>query len=299
MTQEPIGWELYRSFLGVLREGSLSGAARSLGVAQPTIGRHVSALEQALRPTLSTRSQSALLPTEAARTLQGHAQAMESSAAALERAAEGQQGSRTQRQADVTGTVRESASVVVGVELLPPVLAELQRAHPRLKIELVATNDVQDLLRREADIAVRMTQPKQDLLIARRVRSVLLGMHAHQDYLARRGTPRKLADLAQHALIGFDKETPFMRAASADWPQWRRNAFSTRTDNELAQLALLRAGAGIAVCQIQLARRDPSLVRVLARQFELSLDTWITMHEDLRNSAACKLVFEALVKAMG
>lgn len=298
MTQEAIGWELYRSFLGVLREGSLSGAARALGVAQPTVGRHVSALERALGLTLFTRSQTGLLPTDAARSLQGHAQAMESSAAALERAAEGQ-GTRTQRQADVAGTVRVSASVVVGVELLPAVIAGLQRAHPRLKIELVATNDVQDLLRREADIAVRMTQPKQELLIARRVRSVRLGMHAHEDYLARRGTPRKLSDLAQHALIGFDKETPFMRAAIANWPQWRRNAFTTRTDNELAQLALLRAGAGIGVCQVQLARRDPPLVRVLARQFELSLDTWITMHEDLRNNAACRLVFQALVKSMG
>jgi len=299
MAQESIGWELYRSFLGVLREGSLSGAARALGVAQPTVGRHVSALERALGLTLFTRSQTGLIPTEAALSLQGHAQAMESSAAALERAAEGQGNRASGRKADLSGTVRVSASVVVGVELLPPIIAGLQGEHPRLKIELVATNELQDLLRREADIAVRMTQPKQDLLIARRVRSVPLGMHAHRDYLARRGTPRRLADLAQHALIGFDKETPFMRAASADWPQWRRNAFSTRTDNELAQLALLRAGAGIAVCQVQLARRDPSLVRVLAKQFELSLDTWITMHEDLRNNAACKLVFEALVKAMG
>lgn len=295
MTEE-IGWELYRSFLGVLREGSLSAAARALGVAQPTVGRHVSALEKALGLTLFTRSQTGLLPTEAAQSLLGYAQAMESSAAALKRAAENKGNGNG---ADgVAGTVRISASEVVGVELLPPILAELQRVHAQLKIELVLTNRVQDLLRREADIAVRMTQPKQELLIARRVNAVTLGLHAHERYLAPRASPRTPADLADHVLIGFDKETPFLRAASAASPGWRRSAFALRTDSDLAQLALIRAGCGIGICQVGLAKREPALVRVLPRHYELKLETWITMHEDLRNSAACKAVFDALVKGM-
>lgn len=298
MTSQPIGWELYRSLLAVLRHGSLSGAARALGIAQPTVGRHISALEKALGLSLFVRSQTGLLPTEAALSLLPLAQAMESTAAALERSAEGQ-ASRHGAKEDIAGTVRVSASEIVGVELLPPVLARLQGTHPGLKVELVISNEVQDLLRREADVAVRMTQPRQELLIARKVRSVPLGMHAHKDYLARRGTPKKPEDLAGHALIGFDRETPFVRAASRNWPQWRRGNFSVRTDSDLAHLALIRAGCGIGVCQVAIARRDPSLARVLPRHFAIELDAWITMHEDLRSNAACKLVFDALVKAFG
>lgn len=166
-----IGWELYRSYLGVLEEGSLSGAARAMGIAQPTVGRHVDALEKALGVALFTRSQTGLLPTDAALALQPFAQAMSTSAAALKRAAESQ-GS------GIKGTVRITASEVMGVEVLPPIIAQLQSAYPDLKVELVLSNRVQDLLQREADIAVRMTQPKQEQLIARRVGQVNLGLHA-------------------------------------------------------------------------------------------------------------------------
>src|SRR5262249_4346350 len=155
-----IGWELYRTFLGVLREGSLSGAARTLGITQPTAGRHVAALERSLDLALFTRSPSGLLPTEAALALRDYAEAMSSTAAALRRAADSQGEG-------VKGTVRISASEVVGAEVLPPIVAALRQAHPELQVELVLTNRVQDLLRQEADIAVRMTQPKQDVLVAR------------------------------------------------------------------------------------------------------------------------------------
>jgi DNA-binding transcriptional LysR family regulator len=290
MTTE-ISWELYRSFLGVLREGSLSGAARSLGLAQPTLSRHVAELEKSLSVPLFTRSQSGLLPTEAALALRSHAEAMNSTAASLRRAAESHGDG-------VRGTVRVSASEVIGAEVLPPILAKLRQQHPQLKVELVLTNRVQDLLRREADIAVRMTEPKQDVLIARRVADVLIGLHAHKDYLARHGTPKKPGDLAQHALIGFDEQTAFIRSATRKMPTWTRDSFSIRTDSDLAQLALIRAGCGIGMCQVQLAKRDPSLVRVLPRQLELKLETWIAMHEDLRGSARCKVTFDALVKAL-
>lgn len=288
---DDIGWELYRSLLGVLEQGSLSGAARALGVAQPTIGRHVHALEQALGVSLFTRSQTGLLPTEAALELRGHAEAMRSAAAALKRAAEG-------HGAGIRGTVRVSASEVVGAEILPSVLAALRRAHPELRIELVLSNRVQDLLKREADIAVRMTTPKQGALVARRIGSVAVGLHAHRDYLAQHGTPKTLADLARHALIGFDQETPFLRAARKTMPAWNREAFALRSDSDLAQLALIRAGCGIGACQVALARRDDALVRVLARQVAIGLDTWITMHEDLRHNPRCRVVFDTLVEGL-
>ncbi|HEY2925776.1 LysR family transcriptional regulator [Piscinibacter sp.] len=290
MASDP-GWELYRSFLGVLKEGSLSGAARALGVAQPTVGRHVAALEQALGLALFTRSQFGFTPTEAAIALRPYAQTLATTAAALQRVA-ASQGS------GVRGTVRITASDVVGVEVLPPILARLREAHPDLVIELVLTNRVQDLLRREADIAVRMMRPQQESLIARRIGNIELGLHAHRAYLARRGTPRTEAALAGHALIGFDEETAFVRSLRKSLGGMRREAFALRTDSDLAQLAAIRAGYGIGACQVALAQRDSELVRVLRKQFTLQLDTWVTMHEDLRDSPRCRVTFDALVAGL-
>ena len=286
-----IGWELYRSFLGVLKEGSLSAAARALGTTQPTVGRHIAALEKSLKLALFTRSPTGLLPTEAALALQIHAESMEITAAALERTAASQG-------AGISGVVRITASDVIGVEVLPTVVARLRHDHPDLKIELVLTNRVQDLLRREADIAVRMTPPRQETLIARRVGRIEIGLHASREYLAIHGTPRNIAELTRHTLIGFDQETAFIRSARKSLPAMSREMFSLRTDSDLAQLALIRAGAGIGGCQVPLARRSDSLVRVLQRQIALPLETWITMHEDLRDRPSCRVVFDALVAGL-
>jgi DNA-binding transcriptional LysR family regulator len=287
-----IGWELYRTYLSVMQQGSLSGAARALGIAQPTVGRHVEALEKALGLPLFTRSQLGLQPTEAALALRPHAEAMNSHAAALQRTVSSQG-------AGIQGTVRITASEVVGVEILPPILARLQAQHPTLTVELMLSNAMQDLLQREADIAVRMTAPKQAQLIARRVALLELGLHAHPGYLQSQGMPESLAALGQHRLIGFDIETPFVRAAreSLGIP-WQREAFRLRCDSDLAQLALIRAGAGIGICQVGLAQREPVLQRVLPEQFSYVLETWVAMHEDLRTSPACKLTFEALCQGL-
>ena len=289
-----IEWEWYRAFLGVLREGSLSGAARALGVAQPTVGRHVAALEAALGLVLFTRSPTGLLPTDAARMLQADAEAMEDVAAALARAAAGLRGGA----GDVAGTVRVSVSEVIGVEVMPAIVARLAGRHPALAVELVLSNRVQDLLRREADIAVRMTPPRQEQLVARKVGAIDLGLHATPDYLARRGTPGTLGALADHTLIGYDAPTPFVRAAARALPGYVRERFTVRTDSDVAQLALIRAGAGIGVCQAPLAARAPGLVRVLPDAFALPLETWVTMHEDLRASPGCRAVFDALVAGL-
>lgn len=286
-----IGWELYRSFLGVLREGSLSGTARALGLTQPTVGRHVAALEAALRVPLFTRSSSGLMPTDVALALRAHAEAMESTADALARAA-------TSFGEDVRGVVRISASDVVGVEVLPPIVARLRQRHPALTIELALTNRVQDLLRREADIAVRMTRPGQTQLIARHIGGIELGLHAHRDYLARRGTPRDAGELVRHALIGHDRPTAFIRQIAKSFPGFDRGAFALRTDSDLAQLALIRCGAGIGACQAALAKRDPALVRVLPKAFAGRLDMWVTMHEDLRGSPRCRAAFDALAEGL-
>jgi DNA-binding transcriptional LysR family regulator len=288
-----IGWELYRTFLSVLSEGSLSGAARALGITQPTAGRHIAALEKALGLALFTRSPTGLLPTEGALALRSQAEAMESTAASLERTAASQGDG-------VRGVVRVTASEMIGTEVLPPILGHLRREHPELQIELALTNKVQDLLRREADIAVRMTPPKQDMLVARRIGRIELGLHATREYLERHGVPRSLDDLSEHTLVGFDAETEFIRTARKLLPGLRRELFALRSDSDVAQLALIRAGAGMGICQVPLARRPGTepLVRVLPRQVSLPLETWITMHEDLRNRPSSRATFEALVTGL-
>lgn len=293
MTTPTIHWELYRSFLGVLTEGSLSGAARALGITQPTVGRHIAELEQELGMVLFTRSQTGLLPTEAAASLRTYAEAMESTAAALERAARSQGGDGI-----VKGVVRVSCSDVIGVEVLPPVIARLREAHPLLKIELVLTDRVQDLLRREADIAVRMVRPKQEQLVARRIGHIDVGLHARREYLERHGTPRNLGELAAHSTIGYDQLTAYLRQAEKSLKGLRRDLFSLRSDSNLAQLALIRAAAGIGMCQVPLARRDDKLMRVLPKMISLALETWVTMHEDLRGSPRCRVTFDALVEGL-
>jgi DNA-binding transcriptional LysR family regulator len=286
-----IEWELYRSFLGVLRTGSLSGAARQLGVAQPTVGRHIAALEAALGLLLFTRSQNGLLATDAALALRPHAEAMQSAAAALERAAASVGDG-------VRGVVRVTASDVIGVEVLPPILRGLHERYPDLKIELVLSNDMQDLLQREADIAVRMAAPRQDQLVARRIGAIELGLHASPDYVARHGLPDTVEAMERHAVIGYDRVTPYIRGALARLPAFDRERFAFRTDGDLAHLALIRAGAGIGFCQVPLARRAPALQRVLADAFTLQLDTWVAMHEDLRNSPRCRATFDALAEGL-
>jgi DNA-binding transcriptional LysR family regulator len=286
-----IGWELYRSFLSVLKEGSLSGAARVLGITQPTVGRHIAALEQALGVALFTRSQLGLTPTETALGLRTYAETMESTAASLERAA-------TASGEGVRGVVRVAASEVVGVEVLPPIIEQLRRQHPELKVELVLSNRVQDLLRREADIAVRMMRPEQEQLVARRVGNIEVGLFARKDYLARQGMPRRFSELAGHSLIGFDQPSAFIRKASRSFQGFNREAFSIRTDSDLAQLALIRSGAGIGGCQAPLAERDDTLTRVLPTEFSLQLETWVTMHEDLRTSPRCRVTFDVLIDGL-
>ena len=285
-------WALLHTFLGVLREGSLSAAARGLGLTQPTVGRHVAALEGLLAQPLFTRSPTGLLPTEAALALRGHAEQMEAAAAAFQRAASS--GAR----GEVSGTVRVTASEVIGVEVLAGILAGLRERHPGLVLELALSNQLQDLLRREADIAVRMTPPEQGQLIARRIGSVELGLHAHPSYLDRHGRPLTLAELRGHTLVGFDRVTPFIRAASQRLGGISRDSFALRSDSDLAQLALIRAGAGIGVCQVALARRAPVLERVLGDAFAWPLETWIAMHEDLRQDTPCRVVFDALVDGL-
>jgi DNA-binding transcriptional LysR family regulator len=291
MSRAEPNWDLYRTFLAVLKEGSLSGAARALGLAQPTVGRHIEALEQALGFTLFIRSQHGLSPTEGAHQLKPYVEALASTAAAVLRTASGQAG-------EARGVVRVTASEVIGADVLPAILGPVREAHRELAIELVLSNRIENLLTREADIAVRMVRPDQDALVARHIGEIPLGLFARRDYLERHGAPQSLADLAQHAVIGFDRDESSVRAFAAYLGPIDRNIFALRTDNQLAHLAAIRAGFGVGVCQVGLAKRDPSLVRVLRDQFEAKLDTWLAMHEDLKETRRCRVVFDALAEGL-
>ncbi|TCV94533.1 LysR family transcriptional regulator [Luteibacter rhizovicinus] len=284
-------WELLRSFLAVMREGSLSGAARSLGMTQPSLGRHVRELEAALGVSLFARSPQGLVPTDVADELLPHAEAMAAASASLHRAAS---GGRT----DPQGVVRITASEIIGGEVLPAMLVPFRERHPGIVVELSLSNRTEDLLRRDADIAIRMVRPSQDALVARHVGAVKLGLHAHRRYLETHGTPRDLGELATHTLIGYDEEQPYVRALRPEGMAYSRDDFALRTDSDLAALAAIRAGYGIGICQVALARRDANLVRLLPAQVDIGLDTWVTMHEDLRRSLRTRLMFDHLAAAM-
>ena len=281
-------WDLYRTFEAVLRTGSLSRAARMLGLTQPSVSRHIDALEHAVGRDLFVRTQRGLTPTATALELKPYADALAATAAALLRAATGRAGA-------VEGTVRISASEVVSAEHLPAMLARLRLRHPALTFEISASNAVDDLLQRQADIAVRMTQPVQQSLVAQKVASIAVGLHARDDYLARRGTPATMSELAGHDLIGFDTETPAIRAFAERFPDLRRGAFALRIDSDVAQLAAIRSGFGIGICQVPIAKRHPHLIHVLPDAFAIDLPVWIVMHEDLGSSPRCRTVFDALV----
>ncbi|MES2441980.1 MAG: LysR family transcriptional regulator [Pseudomonadota bacterium] len=284
-------WERQRAFLAVLRTGSLSAAARALDLAQPTVRRRIEELEVALGTPLFTRSPSGLMPTERAQALREHAEAMALAADAFVRSA-------SAGALEVAGTVRITASEVIAVEVLPAMLADLCAKHPALVIELSPSNRNEDVLRREADVAVRMAPPQQDALVARRVGAVPLGLHAHRDYLAARGTPASLDAARGHALIGVERDTPVLRALQDRGLQVRREDFSFRSDSDLAQLAAIRSGLGIGICQVPLAARDSALVRVLPEALHFDLETWVVAHEDQRGVARVRAVFDALVAGM-
>jgi DNA-binding transcriptional LysR family regulator len=296
MTKDALSWDLYRTFLAVLEEGSLSGAARRLGLAQPTAGRHIEQLEKGLGTPLFLRAPQGLLPTAAALALRPYAVTLAATAAALLRAASSQ---GRDPQGGLTGTVRISASDVIGVEVLPALLAPLRETHPHLVVELVLSNRIDNLLQGEADIAVRMRRPDQAALLARRIGSIELGLFAHADYLERAGVPEDWQALREHSLIGIDSENAFTRGMQQRLHGLRRDDFSLRSDSYLAQLALIRAGCGIGICQAALARRGaPALRRVLPQSFAIGMDTWLVMHENLRDNPACQAVYTALADGL-
>ena len=284
-------WSLVRSFLAVLEKGSLLAASRDLQLSQPTIGRHVAELESQLGLVLFDRNGRGLLPTEAAYHLAESARIMQSGADQLARNVLG---------ADLgaSGTVRITASQPVSCYVLPPLLAQMRLSLPDVQVELVASNEVSNLLRREADIAVRMVQPQQASIIARRVGKVTLRACAHQDYLRRRGVPRQPSDLLAHDLIGGDRNDDTLKGFAAQGLVVGRKQFAFRADDLIVVWQAVRAGLGVGFVSEHLIRSDPAVIPVLPKLKIQPLPVWLAVHKEIRTSKRIRAVYDFLADAL-
>ncbi len=280
-------WALLRSFLAVAEAGSLSAAARTLHLTQPTLGRHIAELEHQLSTALFTRAARGLKPTEAALTLIPAAREMREAAARLSLLAAG-------RQEDLSGTIRLTASRVVSHFLLPPMLARLRAAEPGIQIELVPSDTTENLLFREADIALRMYRPAQEQVVTRHLADLPMGLYAARSYLDRRGRPQSLDDLLGHDIIGFDRSELMLRLMAQLGVPARREDFPVRCDDQVVSWNLVRAGCGIGGGQRIYGDADPALERVADFLPLPALPIWLTAPEALRQNARVRRVMEHL-----
>ncbi|WAT31458.1 LysR family transcriptional regulator [Pseudomonas sp. GXZC] len=286
MNAPQLQWETQRAFLAVLRTGSLSGAARLLGIAQATARRRIEALEQSVGVSLFIRSPQGLLPTDMARELIGHVEAMAVAANAFNRAASADS-------AVAAGTVRLTSGQLLGVEVLPPLLRTLRRSHPQLAMELSVSNRLQALALQEADVAVRIRRPNESSVVTRKVGDLHVGLYATPELLAEQGVPDSIVQLKDFPLIGPDRNLAEIELLQQQGFDCASERTQIRTDDHLAQLAALRAGLGIGVCSSQLAQRY-GLVRVLPQQVGFDVDVWVAMHQDMRRVPRVAVVFEAV-----
>jgi DNA-binding transcriptional LysR family regulator len=290
MNRLPHDWSHWRSVAAVLRHGSLSHAARALGLTQPTIGRHIDGIEAALGASLFTRTRTGLSPTPVALALIPYAEAMEASAEALRRTASGEIDKER-------GVVRVTASEIVGSECLPPILQRFRAAYPGIAIELDLSDVQADMLERDADIAVRMVRPSQGALVGKKVATVELRLFAHEDYAKRRPLPSSVAELFEHDLIGPDRNTAILGNYALDGRVLTQDSFSFRCDSEVARIAALRAGLGIGICQSAIARTELDLVPVLHDKVAFAMEMWLVMHEALKGIKRVRLLYDYLSKA--
>ena len=271
----------------VAEAGSLSAAARKLAASQPTLGRHIAELEQALGVVLFRRGRMGYELTEQGAALLDRARTVGEAANAFARLATG----ATEQ---VAGTVRVAASEVVSAYVLPPMVARLRQQERGIEVEIVASNQVENLLRRDADIAVRMVAPAQQDLIARKIADLPLTACAAKIYLDRRGRPETPEDLLTHDLIGYDRVTDLIQGFAALGVSIDRHAFCFRTDNQIVFWEAIRAGNGIGFAQRVLAERDPLVETILPELVLPSLPMWLAMHRDVRTSARVRRVADFL-----
>lgn len=285
-----LDWSLARAFLEVAETGSLSAAARNLGQSQPTLGRQIRAAEAALGAVLFIRVARGLELTEAGASLVPAARAMKQAAASLQLTALGKSDA-------VAGTIRITASQMVSQYVLPLMLARLRQQEPLIQIELVPSDTSENLLFREADIALRMYRPEQLNLVTRKVGELATGLYAAKSYIARKGMPQTANDVFQHDFVGFDRSDLMIRGFQAAGFPATREFFATRCDHQIVYWQLVRAGCGIGAAQQQIADNDPGIVRVLPQFDTPVLPVWLTTHEAVRTNPRIRRVYDFLAES--
>jgi DNA-binding transcriptional LysR family regulator len=290
MSMHDLPWNLLAAFLAVHRSGSLSGAARSLGLSQPTVRRQIELLEAQIGVPLFVRVPSGLAPLEGSAPLIAEAEAMEAASAAFVRLVSG--AAET-----ASGTVRLTCPAVFAVEILPPTLARLRKEHPAIALELSVSNAVENLLRRDADIAVRLARPEQAALVSRKVQAVTFGFFAAPGPMAEMAAGLDWASLCDSGLLIMQDRGRTLEDALAQRGLRSPTRTALRCDDDLAQLAAIRAGLGVGITQTGIARRE-GLVPVCA-DLRLEQEVWVVMHEDQRRLRRVRAVFDALASALG
>lgn len=284
-------WNHARAFLVTAEEGSLSAAARALNMAQPTVGRQVAALEQELGVVLFERVGRGLTLTPSGLELLDHVRSMGDAAGRMSLSAGGQSQS-------IAGSICITASEIYSAHLLPPVIAKLRRMAPSIEIEIIASNAPVDLLKREADIAIRNFRSTQPDLIARKIGDDLAQLYATPAYLHSIGNPKTLANLSDAEFIGFDKTDLMIKGLGALGLDVSAENFPVITANHLVQWELVKHGIGIGIVPISVGSIEPRVRQVLPDMTPLSFPMWLTTHRELNTSRRVRLVFDLLVQEL-
>lgn len=282
-----IDWSLIRAFLAVAETGSLSGAARALSQSQPTLGRQIKQLEDQLGLRLFERQPRGFALTPTGESLLEPARAMRAAFHQLNLRAAG-------RDERMQGTVRITASEVMARHALPAIIAHIREAEPDIQIELVPSDASENLLFREADIAVRMYLSTQLDVITKQIAKAPLGVYAAKSYLAKHGTPTAIEDLLDHSIVGYDRDDRIIAGMrDMGWPV-TRDFFSVRCDDQNTYWELVRAGCGIGFTQALIADHDPEVEQVL-RDLPLEpLPIWLAAPEVMRSTPRIKRVWDML-----
>lgn len=289
ISTDRLDWTLLRSFLAVIDAGSLLGAAKRLGTHQPTLSRQIAELESQLGVPLFERTGRGLLPTEGARAIVDAARQMAQAAGAVE-------SSLRSKAESTRGSVRISASAAMAFHLLPPCLTQMRLRHPGIDIDLVASNAVSNLLRREADIALRMIRPTQATVIGRRLGELPVGAFAATAYIQRRGRPNRLADLSHHDLVGMDADDSIIRGLQAVGLALTRDAFSVRCDDQLVYNRMVEEGAGIGMMPVFVGSRLIGVERLLPSLKGPSLPLWLLVHREIKGNPAIRSAYDLLAQ---
>ncbi|MCU0756032.1 MAG: LysR family transcriptional regulator [Xanthomonadales bacterium] len=287
---DKLDWNQLKAFLETAETGSLSAAARKLGLTQPTLSRQVAAIERHMGVTLFERVGKAMALTSTGQDLLEHARAMGAAAEALRLAATGR--------SQVGGVVSVSASDVVAAQLLPPLVQRLRTEEPGIAIEVIASNALSDLLRREADIAIRHVQPEQPELIARWIRDATAYFYASADWVRRYGHPRRAAEATHLPFVGSDRSGHYLAYLQQHGLPVSEANFSCYAEHSMAHWALVRCGMGIGAMMDDIARDTPDLVRVLDEVPPVRFPIWLVTHRELRTSRRIRVVFEALARGL-